>query len=261
MCTTPRSTLPRTQKFSKGLFLTPNHLRVWWLKDSWSITGEVWTCAWVCLERRKGLHKALTCRNSCPAFDTSVGTLMGSWRVMRRSTRRSMQISPRQMCFLRVSYLYSSRGWIQFISRGSRFNFFLAINCWSSYKMNWTQTVHSSHKTNWTQTVHSSHKTNWTQNAHVITVNSHSVIICTLPLMRLIGCITALVKGSLFNLFVLFGISVVAYLKNCSRTNAPHTPRVILLGPTGSGKSVQAELLASKYNLANGKLRKNIMFW
>ena len=37
------------------------------------------------------------------------------------------------------------------------------------------------------------------------------------------------------------------------RNNAPHTPRVLLLGPTGSGKSVQAALLASKYQLVNGK--------
>lgn len=38
------------------------------------------------------------------------------------------------------------------------------------------------------------------------------------------------------------------------RDSAPHTPRLILLGPTGCGKSVQAELLASKYGLVNGKL-------
>ncbi|KAK6195868.1 hypothetical protein SNE40_001206 [Patella caerulea] len=35
------------------------------------------------------------------------------------------------------------------------------------------------------------------------------------------------------------------------RSNTPHTPRVVLLGPTGSGKAVQAALLASKYNLVN----------
>ncbi|XP_041369348.1 adenylate kinase 8-like [Gigantopelta aegis] len=42
-----------------------------------------------------------------------------------------------------------------------------------------------------------------------------------------------------------------AYTFLCSqpRTNAPHTPRIILLGPTGSGKGVQAALLASKYNI------------
>lgn len=47
-------------------------------------------------------------------------------------------------------------------------------------------------------------------------------------------------------------ISVIAYLKSNPRTEAPHTPRVVLLGPTGCGKSVQAELLASKYDLVNG---------
>lgn len=36
------------------------------------------------------------------------------------------------------------------------------------------------------------------------------------------------------------------------RDNAPHTPRVILLGPPGSGKSVQASLLSSKYELVHG---------
>ena len=37
------------------------------------------------------------------------------------------------------------------------------------------------------------------------------------------------------------------------RDSAPHTPRVILLGPPGSGKSVQASLLCSKYQLIHGK--------
>lgn len=44
---------------------------------------------------------------------------------------------------------------------------------------------------------------------------------------------------------------VLSYLKMKHRDSAPHTPRVILLGPTGCGKSVQAELLASKYGLIN----------
>ncbi|XP_078346811.1 adenylate kinase 8-like [Oculina patagonica] len=44
---------------------------------------------------------------------------------------------------------------------------------------------------------------------------------------------------------------VLSYLKMNHRDSAPHTPRVILLGPTGCGKSVQAELLASKYGLVN----------
>ncbi|PIK58709.1 putative adenylate kinase 8-like [Apostichopus japonicus] len=44
---------------------------------------------------------------------------------------------------------------------------------------------------------------------------------------------------------------VLTFLKSKPRSLAPHTPRVILLGPTGSGKGVQAALLASKYNLVN----------
>lgn len=44
---------------------------------------------------------------------------------------------------------------------------------------------------------------------------------------------------------------VLAYLKTNLRENAPHTPRVILLGPTGCGKSVQGELLSSKYGIIN----------
>ena len=43
------------------------------------------------------------------------------------------------------------------------------------------------------------------------------------------------------------------------RESAPHTPRVVVLGPTGCGKSVQAELLASKYGLVNGKRMIHIL--
>lgn len=50
----------------------------------------------------------------------------------------------------------------------------------------------------------------------------------------------------------------MAYLKMNHRDSAPHTPRLILLGPTGCGKSVQAELLASKYGVVNGKLTQKV---
>ncbi len=47
---------------------------------------------------------------------------------------------------------------------------------------------------------------------------------------------------------------VHGYLCTMCRSNAPFTPRVILLGPTGSGKSLQAAQLARKYRLVDSKL-------
>ncbi len=49
-------------------------------------------------------------------------------------------------------------------------------------------------------------------------------------------------------------IAVLTFLSKKPRSAAPHTPRVIILGPTGSGKSVQAALLASKYNIVHGQV-------
>ncbi|XP_047624744.1 adenylate kinase 8 isoform X6 [Phacochoerus africanus] len=43
----------------------------------------------------------------------------------------------------------------------------------------------------------------------------------------------------------------LTYVRTIHRSNAPFTPRVLLLGPTGSGKSLQAALLAQKYGLVN----------
>ncbi|XP_059148511.1 adenylate kinase 8-like [Physella acuta] len=40
-----------------------------------------------------------------------------------------------------------------------------------------------------------------------------------------------------------------SYLCSQPRSSAPHTPRIVLIGATGSGKGVQAALLANKYNL------------
>lgn len=50
--------------------------------------------------------------------------------------------------------------------------------------------------------------------------------------------------------------SALSYLATKERNNAPHTPRVLLLGPPGSGKSVQASLLSSKYELVHGKVHE-----
>jgi len=44
---------------------------------------------------------------------------------------------------------------------------------------------------------------------------------------------------------------VIAYVSQEARSQAPMTPRVLLLGPTGAGKAVQAALIASKYNILN----------
>nr|XP_020145132.1 adenylate kinase 8 isoform X2 [Microcebus murinus] len=43
----------------------------------------------------------------------------------------------------------------------------------------------------------------------------------------------------------------LTYVQTHHRSNAPFTPRVLLCGPTGSGKSLQAALLAQKYSLVN----------
>ncbi|XP_012495139.1 PREDICTED: adenylate kinase 8 [Propithecus coquereli] len=43
----------------------------------------------------------------------------------------------------------------------------------------------------------------------------------------------------------------LTYVQTHHRSNAPFTPRVLLCGPTGSGKSLQAALLAQKYGLVN----------
>ncbi|XP_006894497.1 PREDICTED: adenylate kinase 8 [Elephantulus edwardii] len=51
----------------------------------------------------------------------------------------------------------------------------------------------------------------------------------------------------------------LTYVQTNHRSNAPFTPRVLLCGPVGSGKSLQAALLAQKYGLINvccGKLLK-----
>ena len=48
--------------------------------------------------------------------------------------------------------------------------------------------------------------------------------------------------------------AVLGFLSVRRRSAAPHTPRVLLLGPTGAGKSVQAAMLAEKYRLVDGKL-------
>ena len=48
-------------------------------------------------------------------------------------------------------------------------------------------------------------------------------------------------------------VPALTYVQTSHRSNAPFTPRVLLCGPVGSGKSLQAALLAQKYGLINGE--------
>ncbi|XP_027018590.2 adenylate kinase 8 isoform X2 [Tachysurus fulvidraco] len=54
---------------------------------------------------------------------------------------------------------------------------------------------------------------------------------------------------------------VLSYVLSRHRSDAPHTPRILLFGPPGCGKSLQASLLAQKYNLVDiccGELLKAV---
>lgn len=48
-------------------------------------------------------------------------------------------------------------------------------------------------------------------------------------------------------------VLVLTYVQTGHRCNAPFTPKVLLCGPSGSGKRLQATLLAQKYDLVNGE--------
>ncbi|XP_014668298.1 PREDICTED: adenylate kinase 8-like, partial [Priapulus caudatus] len=52
--------------------------------------------------------------------------------------------------------------------------------------------------------------------------------------------------------------ATLKYVRTRMPTGAPHTPRVILLGPPGSGKHTQAQLLTKKYNLVTVDCKKLI---
>ncbi|XP_046904465.1 adenylate kinase 8 [Hypomesus transpacificus] len=54
---------------------------------------------------------------------------------------------------------------------------------------------------------------------------------------------------------------VLMYVLSRHRSVAPHTPRILLFGPPGSGKSLQAKLISQKYNIVNlccGELLKAV---
>lgn len=48
-------------------------------------------------------------------------------------------------------------------------------------------------------------------------------------------------------------VLALTYVQTGHRCNAPFTPKVLLCGPLGSGKKLQAALLAQKYGLVNSK--------
>ena len=54
-----------------------------------------------------------------------------------------------------------------------------------------------------------------------------------------------------YSLTHILSVSVHNFLCTLPRSAAPHIPRVLLLGPTGSGKSLQAAQLTRQYRLVN----------
>ena len=57
-----------------------------------------------------------------------------------------------------------------------------------------------------------------------------------------------------FNIRITVNSIVLTFLHTRFRSAAPVTPHIILLGPTGAGKSVQAAILTEKYQVVNGKV-------
>jgi len=62
-------------------------------------------------------------------------------------------------------------------------------------------------------------------------------------------------QGNFYELLppkLLHNFTVFTFLHTSLRSAAPITPHVVLLGPTGAGKSVQAAILAEKYQIVDG---------
>lgn len=45
----------------------------------------------------------------------------------------------------------------------------------------------------------------------------------------------------------------MAFISRPPRSTAPITPRIVLIGPVGSGRKTQAKALAKKYNIVESK--------
>lgn len=55
-------------------------------------------------------------------------------------------------------------------------------------------------------------------------------------------------------------VPALAFVQTRHRSAAPFTPRILFFGPPGSGKSLQAELIAQKYDVVNSKFSGNMHF-
>lgn len=57
-------------------------------------------------------------------------------------------------------------------------------------------------------------------------------------------------------------VPALTYVQTGHRCNAPFTPKVLLCGPLGSGKSLQAALLAQRYGLVDSEyLTRSVASW
>lgn len=55
-------------------------------------------------------------------------------------------------------------------------------------------------------------------------------------------------------------VVALAFVQTRHRSPAPFTPRILFFGPPGSGKSLQAALIAQKYDVVNSKFSVNMHF-
>lgn len=54
-------------------------------------------------------------------------------------------------------------------------------------------------------------------------------------------------------------VLALTYVQSGHRCNAPFTPKVLLCGPMGCGKKLQAALLSQKYGLVNSKYLPKVL--